>query len=213
MTPPNSSTHLAIDAPEALAQAATALRRSEPIVVPTDTVYGLAAIAADADGVDALFELKNRPADRSIAVLVADADQLDELVLVSEIERKLMDAHWPGGLTLVLRRRPDVTGIGSEDGTVGVRCPNETFVRDLAAEVGPLATTSANLSGQPTPAEASDASESLTGPVAVVIDGGTRSGAASTVARVVVGANGASSVEVLRPGPISVEELQEVAGL
>jgi len=194
----------------ALNQAVASLERSEPIIVPTDTVYGVAAIATDAAGVDALFELKARPADRSIAVLVADADQMATLAEVGDAERRLMAAFWPGGLTIVVTRRPEITGIGAEDGTVGVRCPDEEFVRELAQRVGPLATTSANLSGQPTPSDAAEASASLTAPVAVVIDGGTRSGSASTVARV-VDVDGRPTVEVLRPGPISADELQQAA--
>ena len=195
---------------DALNQAVASLERSEPIIVPTDTVYGVAAIATDAAGVDALFELKARPADRSIAVLVADADQMATLAEVGDAERRLMAAFWPGGLTIVVTRRPEITGIGAEDGTVGVRCPDEEFVRELAQRVGPLATTSANLSGQPTPSDAAEASASLTAPVAVVIDGGTRSGSASTVARV-VDVDGRPTVEVLRPGPISADELQQAA--
>lgn len=198
-----------IDDPAAFVATVSSLRRGEPAIVPTDTVYGVAAIATDSVGVDALFELKARPADRSVAVLVADAGQMDAIADVSDGERRLMEAFWPGGLTLVVARRPDISGIGADDGTVGVRCPDEEFVRRVAHEVGPLATTSANLSGKPTPSEAAAASASLTGPVAVVIDGGTRSGLASTVARVVE-VGGELSVEVLRPGPVSIEQLRRV---
>lgn len=170
---------------EALEAAIGALRVGQPVIVPTDTVYGLAVRAGDADAIDQVFVLKRRPADRSIAVLVGDVDQASELATLNDVERRLVARCWPGALTLVLTRRLEVDpSIGRDDGTVGLRCPDNAFVRRLALAVGPLATTSANRSGDPTPTTAAAAAASLDGPVAVVVDGGPLEAAASTVARV-----------------------------
>lgn len=193
---------------EGLDAAIAALRSGEPVVLPTDTVHGLAVIAGDAAALDRVFELKQRPAERSIAVLVASVHQAETLVEFSDAERRLGHAFWPGALTIVARRRPDADpSIGRSDGTVGVRCPGEAFVRLLAERLGPLATTSANLSGEATPATAPEAAAALVENVALVIDDGERNGAASTVVRVRDG-----GVEILREGAISESQLAAELG-
>lgn len=197
-------------APDAqgLAAAVEALRTGRPIVVPTDTVYGLAVRAGDPVALDEIFTLKRRPAERSIAVLVADVDQAAEIVEVDDRARRVAQACWPGDLTLVLDRLPSVDpSIGRDDGTVGVRCPGHDFVRDLARAVGPLSTTSANISGAATPADAVAAAAVLDGEVALIIDGGRIEGSASTVAR--VDADG--TVTVFRQGRLSAAELESLA--
>ena len=201
----------------ALAEAAAALRAGRVVLVPTDTVYGLAALSAAA--VEDLFDLKGRPADRSIAVLVADrsaAESLAESVPAPLAE--LMNRHWPGPLTVVLpRRQASGSRLGGDAETVGVRCPDHHWLRRLLAEVGPLAVTSANRHATPTPPEAAQvlaallpdsttaapdstalAPDSTT--VAVAIDGGPCCGVASTV---VAWRDG--TLQVLRPGPLALE--------
>ena len=173
------------------------------VVVPTDTVYGLAVIAGDADALERLFVLKQRPRERSIAVLVADRAQAEQLATLSGPAAEAADAHWPGALTLVVDRHAHIDdSVGRDDGTVGVRCPGHAWVRALAAEVGPLATTSANLSGHDTPVAASDAAAALDGDVAVVVDDGPCAGTASTVARIAEDGN----VTVFRQGEIRLDE-------
>lgn len=165
--------------------AVAALRAGEPVIIPTDTVYGLAVIAGHPEATEKLFVLKRRPVERSIAVLVADLDQAKQLGVFSEAGCAAALTHWPGALTLVVDRHRHIdSSVGTPEGTVGVRCPGLAFVRDLAATVGPLATTSANLSGEPTPAQAAAAADALDGEIAVVIDGGPCRGVASTVARI-----------------------------
>lgn len=164
--------------------AAAAIEAGHPIVVPTDTVYGLAVKAGDPVALDKVFALKQRPADRSIAVLVADYAQAETLASFTEAASAAAHAHWPGALTLVVDRLTGIdASIGRDDGTVGIRCPGHDFVRALAQRVGPLATTSANLSGESTPTTAVAAAEALDGDVVVVVDGGPCEGLASTVAR------------------------------
>ncbi len=188
----------------ALAAAFDALRAGEPVGVPTDTVYGLAANAADADAIGRLFELKDRPADRSIAVLVADVAGAESLVRLTAQARLVAERFWPGPLTIVATRTPTAPshlGIGA---TVGVRLPDDDIVRALAAP-GPLAVTSANLHGGPTPATAQGVAD-LFGTLGLVMDGGPRPGASSTVADMT-----GPEPAILREGPISLDEISAAA--
>jgi len=155
-----------------------ALRRGVVVVIPTDTVYGLAARADDADAMARLFELKGRDAAKSIAVLVSDLGQARTLT-THRLDR--FAPFWPGPLTVVVPRADGAElHIGADDTTVGIRCPDDAFVRRLALEVGPIAATSANESGSPTPATAREIA-ALFPSVALVVDGGPRRGLASTV--------------------------------
>lgn len=186
---------------EGIAAAAAVLNDGGVVLVPTDTVYGIAAKATVADAVDRLFALKRRPADRAIALLVASPGDADTLAALTSSETELARRHWPGALTMVLDRRSDVDpSLGREDGTVAVRCPGNPFVRALTKRTGPLATTSANLSGHQTPLEARDAAAVLDGDVDLIVDGGPCAGVASTVIR----ARPTGQIEVLRQGAIEV---------
>ncbi len=160
-----------VDDHRALDAAEWALRSGGVVVLPSDTVYGLAALP---DGLDRVLALKDRPESVPFAVLVADVEQAASLGRLSGTARRLADAFWPGPLTIVLERLD-----GS--GTVGVRCPAHAFVRALAARVGPLPTTSANRHGEPTPPTAEAAAAALTGDVDLVVDGGACGAVASTV--------------------------------
>jgi tRNA threonylcarbamoyl adenosine modification protein (Sua5/YciO/YrdC/YwlC family) len=188
--------------------AIAALRAGEAVVVPTDTVYGVAVALSSPGATKLLFALKDRPEQVPIAVLVGSVAQALELVepLPAPVAR-LVDTLWPGPLTVVLRRRADAHAeIGGDGGTVGVRCPDHAFLGRLLAAVGPLATTRANRHGAPTPDTAAAAAAALAGEVAVVIDGGPCRGVASTV---VDGTD--SELSVLRAGPISPEQVRAAA--
>jgi tRNA threonylcarbamoyl adenosine modification protein (Sua5/YciO/YrdC/YwlC family) len=161
-----------------------ALTAGEPVVIPTDTVYGVAALPSVVGATARLYALKDRRPDVPLAVLVAGPDDLDGLAVdLDERATTLVGEHWPGALTVVVRRHPDLAGwdLGGDPGTIGVRCPASPLVRAVAARTGPIATTSANRHGEPTPPTAAEAAASLTGPVAVVADGGVLAGQASTV--------------------------------
>lgn len=188
----------------ALAAALDALRAGEPVGVPTDTVYGLAADAADADAVERLFELKERPSDVSIAVLVADVGGAAALVDLTEGARRLAEHFWPGPLTIVAARTPTAPPHLGTGTTIGVRLPDDDIMRAIA-EPGPLAVTSANLHGGPTPATAQGVAE-LFPTLSLVIDGGPRPGASSTVVDVT-----GSTPAVLREGPVSLDRIIAVA--
>jgi tRNA threonylcarbamoyl adenosine modification protein (Sua5/YciO/YrdC/YwlC family) len=205
-----------VDDARALDAAERALRGGRAIVLPTDTVYGLAALPDSAPAMDELYALKDRPPSMPIAVLVASADQAIALAAgVPAPAEKLMAAFWPGPLTLVLATRDgdrgdggDGHGGGERSGrpTVGVRCPDHEFVRALARRVGPLAVTSANRHGQPTPPGADEAARSLSGPVALVVDGGPCEGIASTVVDTTDPA-----LPLLREGSIRREQVVDAA--
>lgn len=182
-----------------------ALEAGEPVVIPTDTVYGVAALPSVPGATARLYALKDRRPDVPLAVLCAGPADLDHLAAsVDGRTTALAARHWPGALTLVVRRHPDLAGwdLGGDPGTLGVRCPASALVRAVAARTGPIATTSANRSGQPTPATAAEAAASLTGPVAVVADGGALAGAASTVVDVT-----GEPWTVLRQGALTAEDL------
>jgi tRNA threonylcarbamoyl adenosine modification protein (Sua5/YciO/YrdC/YwlC family) len=199
------------DLPALLPAAADALRAGEVVLLPTDTVYGI-AVRAELPGATArLFALKDRAEVQPVAVLVADRDQA--LTLVSGAEDgtvRVMDRLWPGPLTLVLPRAPGRAHLelGGDPATIGIRCPDHDFVRALAAEVGPLATTSANRHGEPTPPTAAEAAASLVGPVALVVDGGPAGTAASTVVDLT-----GPEPRVLREGAVTVADIgRAIAG-
>lgn len=188
----------------AVAAAIAALRAGEPVGVPTDTVYGLAADAADTDAIQRLFDLKDRPADRSIAVLVADLAAAETLVEFTPEARRLADHFWPGPLTIVAARMPDAPPHLGTGATIGVRVPDDDIMRAIAGP-GPLAVTSANLHAGPTPSTAQGVAE-LFPTLRLIVDGGPRPGASSTV----VDMTGSAPV-VLREGPISLASVSAVA--
>ncbi len=161
------------------------LRSGGIVALPTDTVYGI-AVAIDArDGIERLFRAKERPPEKSIALLLAGEQQAWALGVGTEAARRLAGAFWPGPLTLVLERRAGVDLPAALTGgmpTVGVRVPDHEAPRALARALGPLPTTSANLSGAPDALEAASVIAQLGDRVDLVLDGGrTRGAAASTV--------------------------------
>ena len=187
----------------AVAAALGALRDGEPVGVPTDTVYGLAADAANAGAIQQLFQLKQRPEDRSIAVLVADVSAAAALVELDGPAQRLAKHFWPGPLTVVAARTPSAPPHLGTGSTIGVRLPGDDVMVAIAGS-GPLAVTSANLQGGPTPSTAAGVAE-LFPALSLVVDGGPRPGASSTV----VDMTGSAPV-MLREGPISLSEILAV---
>jgi L-threonylcarbamoyladenylate synthase len=191
------------------AAAIAVLRSGGVVALPTDTVYGIAVALDTPGGIERLFRVKRRPPDKSIALLLADADQAATMGVVTEAAEALAAACWPGGLTLVLTRRPGVVlpdALTRGAPTVGVRVPDHVAPRALAAAVGPLPTTSANVSGQPEARDAAEIVALLGDAIDLVLDGGpAHGGPASTV----VDAS-RQSLRVLRVGAIPVPRLAEV---
>jgi tRNA threonylcarbamoyl adenosine modification protein (Sua5/YciO/YrdC/YwlC family) len=160
-----------------------ALRAGQLVGIPTDTVYGLAADAFGTGAADRLFAAKRRPRDVDLPVLVSGPEQARELATgIPDVAWRLMDRFWPGALTLVLPRSPDVQAdLGDDDMTIGLRSPDHDVARELCHRIGPLATTSANLHGQPTATTAGEVARLFGSLVPVVLDGGTCAGSPSTV--------------------------------
>jgi L-threonylcarbamoyladenylate synthase len=173
------------DGEDARTEAARLLRDGRIVAVPTDTVYGIAAWLDLPDAIDRLFAAKRRPPEKAVAVLLADAAQAWTLGIETPAARILGERFWPGGLTLVLPVRPGAvlpTVLAAGAPTIGVRVPDHDAPRALARELGPLPTTSANLSGEPDARDAQEVAERLGDALALVVDGGPiRGGPASTV--------------------------------
>ncbi|MDG2427109.1 MAG: L-threonylcarbamoyladenylate synthase [Acidimicrobiales bacterium] len=190
-----------LDPGGAVEAAAACLQSGGLVVLPTETVYGIAALATDLSAVDEIFVRKGRPAGRRVAVLVADLDQAQQLAVFDHRAAAMAGVWWPGPLTMVL---PSVAG--STELTVGVRCPNHELIRAIASVVGPIATTSANRSGDLTPADARAAAASL-GNGLLILDGGPCTGMPSTVVDLTV-----DPAVMLREGAIGLADLT-AAGL
>ena len=169
--------------PEALERAIEVLRQGRPIAVPTDTVYGLAADPFRPGAADRIFDVKRRPRNVNLPVLVSGTDQALALATsVPTTAATLMDRFWPGALTVVLPARAGLAAdLGDDDATIGVRCPAHPVPLALCSAVGPLATTSANRHGEPTLTTAAEVMAVFGDAVVVVLDGGTCSGSPSTV--------------------------------
>jgi tRNA threonylcarbamoyl adenosine modification protein (Sua5/YciO/YrdC/YwlC family) len=130
-----------------------AVRAGGLIVLPTDTVYGIGCAPSDPEAIDRLFEAKRRPRSLVLPVLVADVAAAERLALMDDRARRLAERFWPGALTLVLPRTEQSASwpLGEERETVGLRVPSSETALELLLSVGPLAVTSANHSGEPTP--------------------------------------------------------------
>lgn len=190
------------DRNDAIRQAAAVLEALGTVVFPTDTVYGLAANAFSSEAIQKLFEVKDREQEKSIAVLLGSLDQLSAVTVApSPAALALGEKHWPGALTLVVPRHPEMPENLSPLPTLGVRIPNHPVALALLQTVGPLAVTSANLSGMPNTTTADEVLAQLDGRVDLILDGGkTPGGVPSTV----VDMTGAEP-KVLRQGPISID--------
>ncbi|MGO1834495.1 TsaC protein (YrdC domain) required for threonylcarbamoyladenosine t(6)A37 modification in tRNA [Actinomycetales bacterium JB111] len=193
---------------EGVEAAVAALGRGALVVLPTDTVYGVAANAFDAAAVEVLQAAKGRGRDKPPPVLVGSLHVLDALATdLSDAARALAEAFWPGGLTLVARAQPALSwDLGETRGTVGLRMPDHPVALDVLRRFGPTAVTSANRTGEPAPSTCDGAREQLGGSVAVYLDAGEVGGGVASTVLDVTG----PTVRVLREGAISREELATI---
>jgi L-threonylcarbamoyladenylate synthase len=193
------------------AEAIDVLRSGGIVALPTDTVYGIAVSLDTPGGIEALFAAKHRPPDKGIMLLLADAAQAPTIGTWPDAAAALAEAFWPGGLTIVVPQRPEVALPAALTGgapTIGLRVPDHAAPRALARAVGPLPTTSANVSGLPEASTASAIEEQLGDAVALILDGGAANGGPpSTVVDCTV-----EPPRVLRAGAIGVIELDRVLG-
>ena len=179
-----------------------ALNEGRLVVMPTDTVYGLAARPDRPSAVEAIFSLKGRPRAKPLPVLAAGVEELAAIVVLDERVRRLAARFWPGPLTVVVPRAPGFdTDLGGSGDTLGVRVPASDLALGLLRVGGPLAVTSANRSGEAPPATAQEARRALGDSVSVYLDAGRVGGEASTVVSL------AGEPELLRAGPISLSSV------
>lgn len=197
-------------ADDALEQAAQVVRAGKVVVLPTDTVYGVGADAFDQVAVAMVLAAKHRGPEMPPPVLVGSPRTVDGLATDVPMYAKILIRHfWPGALTIVVRAQPTLAwDLGETNGTVALRMPDDTLTLRLLSEVGPMAVTSANVTGQPPATTALEAQEQLGGAVALYLDGGTR---ADSSASTIVDCTGEEPV-VLRHGAVSAGRLREVLG-
>lgn len=195
---------------EGMRLAKKAIGKGSLVVVPTDTVYGLAADAFSAAAVQALLDAKGRGRQSPPPVLIPNNDALYALAdSVSDTALKLAEAHWPGPLTMIVRSQPSLHwDLGETKGTVALRVPNNKVVLALLAETGPLAVSSANLTGEPAALSAKQAFDYLGEKVEVYLDGGEAElGEASTIVDLT-----SDKVRIVREGVIKRAKLAELLG-
>ena len=194
---------------QVLEQAAFALVAGQVVAIPTDTVYGLAVDPERQGATEVLFVLKHRSRALQLPVLVSGANQAEALVDdgLPIVARRIAESFWPGAVTLVLRRRAGVYwDLGGEETTIGLRCPAHPVARALCERVGPLATTSANIHGEPPLATAEELRRCFGDTVAMVIDGGRLTGEPSTVVDVT-----GSELRCLREGVVPFGDLEDLS--
>lgn len=195
------------DHPCAIPHAADVLQHGGLVAFPTDTVYGLAAIPYTSQYVEGLFSAKGRNSTRAIAILIGDYKDLKNIVeKFDERAQYIARKFWPGPLTLVVPKLQTLPEALSQDGTIGVRMPDHPIALALLRKIGPLAVTSANVSGEESANTAEEVHRQLGGRVHLILDGGkTTGGVPSTVVDCT-----SDSLTVLRQGPITLEAIQAV---
>jgi L-threonylcarbamoyladenylate synthase len=202
---------IAADDDSGRAAAIAALRDGGIVALPTDTVYGIAVALDTPGGIEALFAAKRRPPEKGVMLLLADAGQAPAIGQWPPAAASLAEAFWPGALTVVVAQRPDVALPAALTGgapTIGLRVPDHAAPRALAAAVGPLPTTSANLSGMVEARDATEILAQLGEVVALVLDGGVaHGGPASTVVDCTV-----EPPRILRIGAIPVAAVEAALG-
>jgi L-threonylcarbamoyladenylate synthase len=195
---------LEIHQPNALATAAALLSSGELVAFPTDTVYGLGALAFDEHAVSRISDVKGRSGEKAIPILIGSIDQL---ALVSSgansIGEELARKFWPGPLTIVLPRHPAIPDAVTPFPTVGIRIPNFAATIELLKLTGPMAVSSANITGMGSSATARGVEAQLNGKISLILDGGvTPGGIPSTVVDCTQ-----EEPKILREGPISLEQI------
>ena len=195
---------LASDA-KAIPLALQILRSGGLIAFPTDTVYGVGSLAFDQSAIESIYVAKDRPLEKAIPILISDVDDLEKIAVdIPPLAHRLASRFWPGPLTIILPKHPSLPPAVSSTSTVGVRVPDHPIARALLRAAGPMAVTSANLSGRESPRTAMEVMSQLQGRIQLVVDGGeTPGGVASTV----VDVTGAEPV-IVRAGPVTLEQIK-----
>lgn len=174
------------------------------VAFPTDTVYGVGALAFDNAAIESIYIAKQRPIEKAIPILVGNIDDLNKVgINIPDMAWTFAEGYWPGPLTCVVPKKESLPAAVSATSTVAVRIPDHPAARALLIAAGPMAVTSANISGQPSPSTAQEVYEQLNGRIPLILDGGrTPGGVASTL----VDCTGSEPI-ILREGPVSLNDL------
>ncbi|HBX69372.1 MAG TPA: threonylcarbamoyl-AMP synthase [Chloroflexi bacterium] len=193
----------------AIHHALDVLQNGGLVAFPTDTVYGLAAPVYNVESIERLYVVKGRNSTKAIAVLLGSVEDLDKVTVdLCPNAIEVAARFWPGPLTLIVPRHPDLPEILAPLPTIGVRIPDHPVALALLQAAGPLAVTSANLSGGENTMTAQQVLDQLGGRIHLILDGGrTPGGVPSTVVDCT-----SPEPQVLRQGPISLEDIQEICG-
>ena len=180
------------------------LRSGNLVAFPTDTVYGLAADPFNISAIIKLFESKGREYNKAIAILVGSLEQVEMIAdHFTDNAKKLTQKFWPGGMTVIVPKRKEIPDLLSSNQTIGIRMPDHPVALQILKEFGPLATTSANLSGGANPLNAADVLQQLNNRIPLILDGGScPGGVPSTVVDCTI-----EELHILRKGAISEEDL------
>ncbi|MGO3147613.1 MAG: L-threonylcarbamoyladenylate synthase [Leucobacter sp.] len=190
-----------------------AIGRGELIVIPTDTVYGVAADAFSPAAVQRLLDAKGRGRQSPPPVLIPNVGTLSALAAeATEPLTQLAEKFWPGALTIIVQANPSLDwDLGETGGTVALRIPDNKLTRELLQETGPLAVSSANKTGEPAAGTAAEAVDALGDAISIFLDGGEARGQSSTIIDATeLAADGAGIVRMLRAGGVTINELREV---
>ena len=192
---------------DTISRALEILKAGGLVAFPTDTVYGVGTLAFDGTAVESIYAAKDRPVDKAIPILIGGLEDLDKVTAeVPPIAAKLAAHFWPGPLTLVVPKHPHLPDAVSATPTVGVRVPDHPVARALLRAAGPMAVTSANISGEDSPKTAEEVNRQLNGRISLILDGGeTPGGVPSTVVNCL-----GTEPDILREGPITLKDIQFV---
>ena len=192
----------------AIRLAAMTIKAGGVIAFPTDTVYGIGVSAFNAEAIDILYQVKGRSHLKAIPILISSPDELDNITPPpSDRVNRIINRFWPGALTLVLPLLPTLPGNLSPTSTIGLRVPDHGLTRELLRMTGPLAATSANLSGQPSALSAENVLAQLDGRIDLVLDGGPSPGEQASTVLDCTG----EEIRILREGPIDWDRINQSA--
>ncbi len=185
-------------------QALTVLQNGGIVAFPTDTVYGVGALAFDNAAIESIYVAKDRPIEKAIPILIGDLSDLDKVAIdIPNMALRFAARFWPGPLTCIVPKKQTLPLAVSATSTVAIRIPDHPDALALLRAAGPMAVTSANISGQPSPSTAQEVYEQLNGRIPLILDGGkTPGGTPSTL----VDCTGSEPI-ILREGPISLGDL------
>lgn len=198
---------LAINEPQSLFRAVEIIQSGGVIAFPTDTVYGVGVSAFNKEAIEKLYNVKDRSKEKAIPVLIADPEELLKITSTPTKQvQTIINEFWPGPLTLIIPLLDSLPKNLSPTQTIGIRIPDFSLTRDLLRQTGPMAVTSANLSGEENSLTAEDVAVALGGKIDLILDGGKTPGGVSST---VLDCTQEESI-ILREGPISWDEIKQL---